>query len=52
MSFEDVVAKFLDCAAYAKWPEAKARAIVERVRQLEKIADVRMLTGLCSEQSN
>ena len=51
MSFEDVAAKFFDCAAYARWPEAKAKAMVEHVRQLEKLADVRTLTALCVKPS-
>lgn len=46
MSYDDEAAKFLDCAAYAKWPDAKARAIVELVRQLEELGDVRTLTAL------
>jgi 2-methylcitrate dehydratase PrpD len=47
MSYDDVVAKFLDCATHAKWPEAKASAIVEHVSHLEEIEDVRTLTALC-----
>ncbi len=46
MSFDEVAAKFLDCAAFAKWPVAKARAIVEAVRKLESMPDIRALTGL------
>jgi len=46
MSWDDVAAKFLDCAAYAKWPEAKATAIVEHVRRLEELAGVRTLAAL------
>jgi 2-methylcitrate dehydratase PrpD len=49
MSYEDVAAKFLDCAAYARWPQAKARAIVEHVRHLEDLADTRVLTALCRQ---
>ena len=49
MSYEDVTAKFLDCAAYAKWPEAKAKAIVEQVRHLEDLGDARTLTALCRQ---
>ena len=48
MSYDEVAAKFLDCAAFAKWPAAKAKGIVEMVRGLEKSADVRELTVLCS----
>ncbi|MGP8244487.1 MAG: MmgE/PrpD family protein [Bryobacteraceae bacterium] len=49
MSYEDVAAKFLDCAGYARWPEAKAKAVVEHVRRLEHLADVRILTALCRQ---
>jgi 2-methylcitrate dehydratase PrpD len=48
MSFDDVAAKFLDCAAFAKWPELKAKAIVASVRNLEQIPDIRTLTALCA----
>jgi 2-methylcitrate dehydratase PrpD len=48
MSYEEVAAKFLDCAAFAKWPVAKALAIVEMVRRIEQVADVRALTALCA----
>ena len=48
MSYGDVAAKFLDCAAFAKWPDSKARAIVETVRKLDELADVRRLTALCA----
>jgi len=45
MSFEDVTEKFLDCAAFAKWPAAKAKAVVEIVRAIEDVLDVRQLTA-------
>ena len=48
MSYDDVAAKFLDCAAFAKWPRDKAKAIIEGVRKLEGAADVRALTALCA----
>jgi 2-methylcitrate dehydratase PrpD len=48
MSFDDVVAKFEDCAAFAKWPRAKAKSIVDSVRKLENVPDVRSLTALCA----
>jgi 2-methylcitrate dehydratase PrpD len=48
MSYEEVAAKFLDCASFAKWPQAKAKQIVEMVRRLEDVADIRALTALCS----
>ncbi len=46
MSYDEVAAKFLDCAAYAKWPMPKANAVVEMVRKLEQVPDVRKLTAL------
>jgi 2-methylcitrate dehydratase PrpD len=48
MSYDEVAAKFLDCAAFAKWPDSKAKAIVETVRRLDELADVRRLTALCA----
>ncbi len=49
MSYEEVAAKFLDCAAFAKWPVDRARSIVEMVRGIEQVADVRTLTALCAQ---
>jgi hypothetical protein len=46
MSYEEVAAKFLDCAAFAKWPTAKAKQVVEMARKLEEIQDIRKLTAL------
>ncbi len=46
MTYEEVAAKFLDCAAFAKWPAAKAKAIVEMVRKLEAAPDARALAAL------
>ena len=47
MSYDEVAAKFLDCAAFAKWPGERAKAIVSMVRGLEGVKDVRALTALC-----
>jgi 2-methylcitrate dehydratase PrpD len=47
MSYAEVAAKFEDCCRFAKWPEAKSQAIIEAVRKLEELADVRTLTALC-----
>ncbi len=47
MSFEEVSAKFLDCATFAKWPDEKAKGIIETVRKLEDLTDSRKLTALC-----
>jgi 2-methylcitrate dehydratase PrpD len=46
MSFEDVAAKFEDCAKFAKWPSAKSNQIIGHVRKLEDLPDVRTLTAL------
>ena len=48
MSFDEVAAKFQDCAAAASWPEAKTRAIIATVRRLEEIVNIRELTSLLS----
>ena len=45
MSFEDVAEKFLDCAAFAKWPTAKAKSVVQLVRGIEKVPELRQLTA-------
>ena len=46
MSYEEVAEKFLDCAAFAKWPHERAAATVEVVRKLETVPDVRAITAL------
>lgn len=46
MSFDDVAAKFQDCAAFAKWPKQKADRVVEMVHKLETVGSVRELTAL------
>jgi 2-methylcitrate dehydratase PrpD len=48
MSYDEVAAKFLDCAAFAKWPAAKAKAVIDAVRQLERARDVRTLAAQCA----
>ncbi|HXJ41946.1 MAG TPA: MmgE/PrpD family protein [Bryobacteraceae bacterium] len=48
MSFDEVAAKFADCAGAAKWPESKSKAIVAMVKTLEDLKDVRDLTRLCA----
>jgi 2-methylcitrate dehydratase PrpD len=47
MTFDEIAAKFLDCASFARWPASKARSIVETIRRLEDLPDVRTLTALC-----
>jgi len=48
MSWDEVAAKFSDCAAAARWPEAKTKSIVTTVKRLEDLKDVRELTALCA----
>jgi 2-methylcitrate dehydratase PrpD len=46
MTYEEVADKFHGCCDFAKWPVAKAKQIVEMVRSLEQLHDVRELTAL------
>ena len=48
MSWGDVTAKFLGCAAAAGWPEDRARRVADTVAGLETLSDVRALTRLLS----
>jgi len=45
MSYDEVAEKFLDCAAFAKWPRDKARAVVGLARKLETLTDVTAMTA-------
>jgi len=49
MSYDEVAEKFRGCAAFAEWPAAKATQVVDLVRKLEDVSDVRALTGLLSK---
>jgi len=44
-----VAEKFQGCAAFAEWPKSKADGVIELVRKLEGVSDVRTLTALCSK---
>jgi 2-methylcitrate dehydratase PrpD len=46
MSYDDVAEKFRGCAAYAEWPNSKANQVIDMVRKLEDVSDVRTLTAL------
>lgn len=48
MSYDEAADKFRECAAYSRWPKAKADEVVELVRGLERLKSVRQLTGLLS----
>jgi 2-methylcitrate dehydratase PrpD len=49
MSYDEVAEKFRGCAAFAEWPSAKANQVIDMVRKLEDVTDVRALTALCSK---
>ena len=49
MSYDEVADKFRGCAAFAEWPSAEAKQVIELVRKLEDVPDVRTLTALCSK---
>src|SRR5215471_8700756 len=49
MTFDEVAEKFQGCAAYADWPSAKATQVVDLVRKLEDVKDVRTITTLLSK---
>lgn len=48
MSYDECADKFRGCAEFAKWPKDKAEQIVETVRSLEKLKDIRELMKLCA----
>ena len=48
MSYEEVADKFRECAAFSRWPSEKAERVIDTVRGLEELADVRALTALLS----
>ena len=48
MSYEDVADKFRGCAEFAHWPSAKTEKVIQTVRDLESVSDIRQLTPLLS----
>jgi 2-methylcitrate dehydratase PrpD len=48
MTYDEVADKFRECAAYSRWPKAKAEQVVATIRTLEDLGDVRELTTLLS----
>jgi hypothetical protein len=46
MSYDEVAEKFLACVVFAEWPTSKANQVIETVRKLEDVSDVRTLTAL------
>ena len=49
MSYDEVAEKFQGCATFAEWPADKASRVVDLVRKLEDVSDVRALTALLSK---
>ncbi len=47
MSYDEVAEKFRGCADFAQWPTARADKIIELVRNLEDVEDMRTVTALC-----
>ena len=48
MTYEEVANKFRECATFSRWSSDKAEQVVETVRVLENLKDVRTLTALLS----
>jgi 2-methylcitrate dehydratase PrpD len=48
MSYEEVADKFLDCAAFARWSPERTKTVIQLVRKLESLSDVRKLAALVS----
>lgn len=48
MSWDEVAGKFLDCAAFAKWPASKAANIVPLVHLIDGQKDLHQLMALCA----
>jgi 2-methylcitrate dehydratase PrpD len=48
MSYDEVAEKFQGCAEFAQWPADRTRKIIEMVRSLETLQDMRTLTQLCA----
>src|SRR6202011_3237790 len=49
MSYDEVADKFRGCAAFAEWDSSKANQVIDMVRRLEDVSDVRKLTALLSK---
>jgi len=48
MTLEEAAWKFRGCAEYAEWPKAKTEKIIDGVKALESVSDVRTLSPLLS----
>jgi 2-methylcitrate dehydratase PrpD len=50
MSYDEVADKFRECAAFSRWPSDNAERVVDLLRRIEDLADVRELTALLSRK--
>ena len=48
MNYDEVAAKFLECAEFARWDMGKAKEVVGMVAEFEKLPDIRGLMALVS----
>jgi 2-methylcitrate dehydratase PrpD len=46
MSYEEVADKFRECATFSRWPSEKAERVIDMIRRLEDVPDVREVTAL------
>jgi len=46
MTYDEAAQKFRGCAEFARWPSARTEEIIQMVRRLEHVDDVRSLTRL------
>jgi 2-methylcitrate dehydratase PrpD len=49
MSYDEVAGKFERCAEFARWPGSRVRSVIETVRALEDLRDVRALSALLAK---
>jgi len=49
MTYDEVADKFLGCCEFAKWSSKKSKELIETVRHLEKVKDIRKLSSLLSK---
>ena len=48
MSYEEVADKFRECAAFSRWPSDKTERVIDTVKRIEDLSNVRELTALLS----
>jgi 2-methylcitrate dehydratase PrpD len=48
MSYDECADKFRGCAEFAKWPKDKTDKIIETVRRLQDLKNIRDLMKLCA----